>query len=217
MFVFLLASMMILSTPFSALATEMDNNLINENKIIENMNYLGIEKTAQSSLIDKIRNGELPDSDNPEKVKQISSLLNVSENNPKVEYTFADGSKIRLEIVEIGNNEVAPCGTRITKEIKVKESTTFTTGEFKAKVLYDWDYPRSEILRVWDERVTVVAGDYWDPKLRIIQRVQTDSDPAHARLSFKYQYQIKGRPIVTGTAWIDLFVDQHNHWTDITT
>ncbi|NLB88001.1 MAG: hypothetical protein GX790_02050 [Syntrophomonadaceae bacterium] len=199
---------MVISTPVFAAS---NSTVINEESIIARMNEQGIDKNVQESLMKKIKNGELLDCEKPEQIQEATKHLKVSRENPKAEYTFDDGSKIIREII-VEKEEITPSGV-IENTITVKDGTTFITAEYKAKILLNTDYTASSILNVWDDRITVISGDFSNEVLRIISPTQQGITPAHARLSFKYQYKALGWEVRTGTAWLELFVRDTNYWT----
>jgi len=204
--------MSVSATSSPVFAASTTNNVFDENKIITRMDELGIEKTVQDNLIEKIKNGELLDSENPEKVKQAAKYLKVSKQNPIAEYTFEDGSKIVKGII-IEKEEISPHGIITTTATPFYDSA-FIDAEFKAKIILNTDYPASSILSVYDSRITITFGDYSNDVLSIIKPTQSGSTPAHARLAFKYQYQAPGWNVRSGTAWLELFVADINWWDD---
>lgn len=202
---------LIISTP--AYATSADTNLTDTTSIINRMDQLGIEKDVQSSLLEKIKNGETLDCENPQKVSQIINKLITSSDNPKCEYTFPDGSKIISETT-IDSEMILFSGSTV-RTVTVRNGTIFIKAEYKAQILLNSDYPKSQILQVYDPFVTVYSGSLTSiPVLKIEQSLQSGTTPAKARMTFSYEYSAVGYPLRSGIAWLDLLVRDSNYWND---
>lgn len=196
---------LILSFALTAFAQGGGSSAVNidDENIINNMNHLGIEKSVQAKLLKNIKRGILPDSENPDKIKEIAHKLKISEENPYIKHTFPDGSVIALEAET--QEILEPLASVITKEVLIQGSSVLQRAEYKAYIRIALDYPDSYIFSVYDERITMHYGYFWDPNLRIIRAAETSSNPAHARLSYYWHgdgYVYHG----SGTTWLELYV-----------
>lgn len=72
-------------------------------KIKTRMDQIGIDKSKQKGLLQKMANGQLMDSDNPEKVEEIVGEIVLTPDEPAKKYVFEDGS-----ILEVGIEKKLP-------------------------------------------------------------------------------------------------------------
>jgi hypothetical protein len=216
-FIIFAIMMIVAIKPSTVLAASTnDTIIIDEQSIIANMDKLGIEKHVQDSLLNKISKGEIPDSCNPEKVNQVLEQLKISNQNPRAEYTFPDGSKIVIEITseDIEKTNINPQSSFSYHNVGVRVNNTFMDGEFYAYIRLDKDYSCSGILDVYDPKITVISGSYWDEDLSILKINQDTSGPAHARLEWDYEILIYGVPAITSHAHLDLYVEDVSWWPE---
>ncbi|PNQ79980.1 hypothetical protein [Paenibacillus sp. F4] len=171
-------------------------------KISNHLNDLGLSEKVQQSLIEKIKAGELPDSDNPEKKGTgITSEIESSDGLKIQKTTFPDGSviqstidltnaKIKEEHV-ITPNDVSGgyasggTGYRTFTNATVREETSFVKARFFA------DYTlvqggNSYISDAYDPYVDIIGGYSSGDNLVVDQPKQTDSRPARATLTFTW-------------------------------
>ncbi|AZH28460.1 MULTISPECIES: hypothetical protein [Paenibacillus] len=171
-------------------------------KISEHLNDLGLSKEVQQSLIEKMKAGELPDSDNPEKRGTgITSEVESPDGLKIQRTTFPDGSviqstidltnaKIKEEHV-ITPNDVSGgyasggSGYRTFTNATVREETSYVKARFFADyTLVQGGY--SYISDAYDPYIDIMAGYSSGENLVVDQPKQTDSRPARATLSFTW-------------------------------
>lgn len=186
-----------LNEPVKLTATEL-------NDLQDFWDEQGIAKDVQDNLIKKIENGQVLDAADPEKIRAVDDLLNVSLENPYAEYTFPDGSKVirSIKVIEGSKRQISPLG--FTKDIEVKDVSTFIRCSFKASCYFDVDYPNSQIFSVYDENIEIYFGSFNDVSLTIPRPNETASKSAMAQLQFYYTHDIVGQPIKSGTARLTL-------------
>jgi hypothetical protein len=95
------------SPTFAASEKKIEISKSNENQLRENFQKLKIDKKTQEKLIDKIKNGQVLDSENPNELAKVpEEALTPTLNDPVKRYTFPDGSVIENGIEIISKTEL---------------------------------------------------------------------------------------------------------------
>ncbi|PSJ94232.1 hypothetical protein, partial [Brevibacillus fortis] len=140
-----------------------------------NLTELGIDDKTQNELIDKYNKGEIWDSMNPNKIKQVTSNLKLTAKNPVQKFTFPDGSVLQVKATVLNEkvintkqniNEILPasskeCGSGYCKvyDVLVDGTSGVQSAEFRADFVHvqgGYDY----ISEIYDWRIVVIGGSY---------------------------------------------------------
>lgn len=195
---------------FSSMVAASPNHKINLeeteiNQLRENLESLSIDKNTQDKLIEKMENGEMWDSMNPEKINEIDPmLLTPTMDEPIKRVVFEDGSVIENRITflesptQIQNGasllgDIQPMAMRVYKyAIKISAKNGASGGGFYADYYIDGNYADG-IIKVYDSYINVVAGSYTNKKVTINRGVELPGSkkPATATLSADITY-VKG-------------------------
>jgi hypothetical protein len=106
-FCFVMALGLAVSPTFAASEKKIEISKSNENQLRENFQKLKIDKKTQEKLIDKIKNGQVLDSENPNELAKVpEEALTPTLNDPVKRYTFPDGSVIENGIEIISKTEL---------------------------------------------------------------------------------------------------------------
>jgi hypothetical protein len=176
---------------------------ININDFKQKSSEMGINAKTQKKLIGKLQNGDLLDADNPKKyTKKVKDALTLTDENPRKEYTFSDGSKVIVSITpEVEVNQVAgvtsidgpdrakSCGTgycRYYSHRVSKETATVNMAFLADFTIVDGAY--DYINQVWDESAGAYGGTVTTPDLRFLQAKETSYSRANARLETTFTY-----------------------------
>jgi hypothetical protein len=132
--------------------TGKNSNFVNKNKekLIESMDEIGVKKSKQKGLLQKIADGKLPDSENPEKVKEAEESLTLDSANSSKTHVFEDGSVMKVSITPpkdeklasvtgpqaVEGPQAASCGTGYCNFYEYEISAT--TAFYKAKATASW-------------------------------------------------------------------------------
>ncbi|MBU5444624.1 hypothetical protein [Paenibacillus sp. MSJ-34] len=170
-------------------------------------NYMlqfNVDEETQAALLQKINSGELLDSQKPEMLSQIPKdyfAMDVSKETSKVKiYYFPDGSFVYQKFSPLNDDFSIQYETK--KKYKVEGGNAVTKASFYADLtLATHHLEISSIDRVYDYSITMLLYDYEDEDLQVIDKYQTVTEPAYARLRFKIIY-----PIKKSTAFLKLYV-----------
>ncbi|MEW4219893.1 hypothetical protein [Rossellomorea marisflavi] len=174
-----------------------NSKFVNENKvdIAKHMDDLGVNKSKQKSLLQKMANGEQLDADNPEKVEAIQDELTLDSINTSKSYEFEDGSIIEVSIgdpsgdpavtkedkslqaqsVDDGPQKAVSCGSGYCNYTNVNISAT--TSSYKATATASWSiiqgkYNADKVNNIKDLYVTMYGGTFSDKKYAIPKPIE---------------------------------------------
>lgn len=171
--------------------------VINDKESIrENFNELGIDSDTQEKLLKKIENGELLDSENPEKINEgvttkssnpINNILGKSINSAgyTTRTVFPDGS-ISILSVTPGTGTVCGSGYCNYQNTKIYSSNTVVTASFLANfTIVNGGY--SYISYVWDPSVrTFISTSFSNLSLNITRPSESLQFSAQASMTWIY-------------------------------
>ncbi|MEI2664027.1 hypothetical protein [Rossellomorea sp. LJF3] len=178
-------------------------SLANSSKANSQANKVGIEKQAENyfdnldikeknkqKVLKKIKSGKLLNADNPDKyTPEVIEELTVDMDEPVKEYTFEDGSKVRVSAVP-GPQRVINCGSGYCAYdyYLIKREAFNTVAEFRADfTIVQGDSEPDYIRHVYDASVSYYPGYVEDYNLlvnRATEYVYGGGEEAKATLYF---------------------------------
>jgi len=182
---------------------------VNKHKKIikENMDRIGVKKSKQNDLLQKMANGKTLDSDNPEKVEEVMGELVLTSDTPTKSYEFEDGSVLKVSIekkplngseLEVNSlQQITPysvnCGTGYCNYTDYEISADTTTLRTSATVSFSIVYGvnnADRISSISDLLVTVYGGTHSDKTYAITRATEDvyNDRPAQAHAAFITTY-----------------------------
>jgi len=181
-------------------ASEVVLNETEIEKLRENYISLGIDEVTGEKLIQKVLNGELLDSQNPEKIKEKELVFLPNSETNIIE--FDDGSRISLQMVEEENPSITPFGY---SEVPVSSSCSGGSGynTCTVTVKYDdmiWNISyKTTVTRVSGGQTTITAPrdlyvdmvlyDWTTLDSKVTNKESTSSTPARTVWKFKANHK----------------------------
>jgi hypothetical protein len=159
------------------LATFIKNN---EKKIRERMDHLKIKKNIQNKLIDKMKSGELPDSEKPHDIE-----IDIKPNEIK-SITYPDGSVETFSFIDVNEGALEKCGSGYcTYDRTVAREGLLTSGKFKCRYT-NVQKAYDKIDSVWDPYVSGKGGVATRTDFGIKKKREDSSSWARAILEWKF-------------------------------
>lgn len=196
---------MILKHKYKGENAEWVNNY--KKNIKENMDRIGVKKSKQKDLLQKLANGNMLDSDNPEKVEEVMDELVLTSDTSTKSYEFEDGSILKVGIekkdptiskLEVNSlQSITPysvkCGTGYCNytdyEISADTTTLRTSATVSFSIVSGVNNADS-ISSISDLLVTVYGGTFSDKSYAITRATEDvyNDRPAQAHAAFITTY-----------------------------
>jgi hypothetical protein len=176
-----------------------NSKFVNDNKgqLVERMDKLGVKKSKQKGLLQKMADGKQLDSENPEKVEAIQDELTLDSDNSSKSYEFEDGSIMEVSISPSDDQKVAKdetpqavegpqaasCGSGYCNYTNYNISAS--TIYYKASATASWsiisgDYNADRVTDIKDLYVTMYGGSFSDKKYGIPKPTENVYDDVKA-------------------------------------
>lgn len=210
-FVMLLSAIPVYADP--ANSSNLTDKEISNLKV--KLNSEGVPKEKQVLLIQKIMNGELIDSINPEKLKAIpKDFFSLSNIDSEKKYVFPDGSYCKMSMINIipeneqklldaigdkkvvdklinnkdkNSEQIVQTSSFHTYNIWAQHDFTLTGGGFQCNVTTASAFPdRSVINSISMPMTWAVGGQTNSESLTMVRQAQIGSTPAQALMLWRY-------------------------------
>jgi multisubunit Na+/H+ antiporter MnhC subunit len=185
-----------------------------EVKARSNMTYLGIDQKTQDRLVQKMKNGQLLDSDNPDKLRDVDHKIFLTKPGEVHRHVFEDGSVVETSL----SGGTSTCGTGycMYDGVTVGRYTTSVTATFRASYTITQGKQYADRIRSVSLPYVSGVGEFLNVSLTLPipeEVIGTVSYAAEGSMQFDHKIGLDGVSY-TNRDYLKLYVGQDMAWQD---